>query len=257
MIPDSPFQVRLYPELDSTNEEAKRLLAQGLLQRPTILRAACQTAGRGTQGRQWFSPPGAGLYFSIIHPFDGVAWSHESNGEPDFAAVSADRLAQAPLTPLFTLAAGVACAETLASLTGLSIQLKPINDLYVEGRKLGGILTESLVSDNRCRALITGIGINVREHPEIEAGCAQEEAQRGNRPVSLQACIAPQLFNQWQPEAILEELSHSIALAVEQKYRHLATGQAQQLLVEYRRFKLPEFALPEGLEALLGALRAG
>jgi biotin-(acetyl-CoA carboxylase) ligase len=252
MVADSPFQVRLYTELDSTNEEAKRLLAQGEIQRPTILRAACQTTGRGTQGRQWFSPPGAGLYFSIVHPFETIDTAMATTNAAAYTANDStawERLSHAPLTPLFTLAAGVACAETLGTLTGLTIQLKPINDLYLENRKLGGILTESLVSDNRCRALITGIGINIREHQEIERGCTQED--RGNRPISLQTCIAPQLFNQWHPDALLEELSQSIALAVNAQYGKLAAGQAQTLLANYQRYKLPEFDLPDGIEAML------
>jgi len=234
----SPFILRHYAELDSTNEEAKRLLAQGEIIEPTILRADCQTAGKGTQGRQWFSPPGAGLYFSVVHPFTGE--------EGDLA-----RLSKIPLTPLFTLAAGVACAETLASLTGLTIQLKPINDLYMENRKLGGILTESLISENRCRALITGIGINVREHVAVQDGCRQED--RGHQPISLQACIAPQLFSQWHPDALLAELSERLAQALNERYRQLTAGQVQTLQTDYLRFKLPHTDLPDTVAALLAA----
>lgn len=248
------FEVFHYAELDSTNEEAKRLLAQGDIQRPVILRADCQTAGKGTQGRQWFSPPGAGLYFSIVHPLNGAGAELGDAGGIDLDEIDREpatlaTLSQAPLTPLFTLAGGVACAETLALLTGLTIQLKPVNDLYVEGRKLGGILTESLISENRCRALITGIGINVRDHAAIQAGCQQED--RGQRPISLQACIAPQLFNQWHPDALLEELSQTIAVAVEKQYQLLAQGQSRALLAEYLRFKLPEVDLPQAIAALI------
>jgi biotin-[acetyl-CoA-carboxylase] ligase BirA-like protein len=230
------FELRHYPELDSTNEEAKRLLAQGGIRRPLILRTDRQTAGKGTQGRQWFSPPGAGLYFSLIHSFERANdWLDSS--------------LQIPLTPLFTLAAGVACAETLATLTGLTLQLKPINDLYVEGRKLGGILTESLISENRCKALITGIGINIREHESVQTGCAQEN--RGQQPISLQACIPPQIFNQWHADALMEELCQAIAVAVDEQYQKLAQGQAPALLAAYLSYKLPQVELPEAISALM------
>jgi biotin-(acetyl-CoA carboxylase) ligase len=161
-------------------------------------------------------------------------------------------LSEIPLTPLFTLAAGVACAETVASLTGLSIQLKPINDLYVEGRKLGGILTESLISENRCKALITGIGINIREHEDIQAGCALES--RGHHPISLQRCIPQQLFDQWHPDALRKELCESIALAVDAQYQRLARGQASELLASYLQYKLPDVEMPEAVERVLASL---
>jgi biotin-(acetyl-CoA carboxylase) ligase len=252
---ESLFEIRHYAELDSTNEEAKRLLAQGEIQRPVILRTDCQTAGKGTQGRQWFSPPGAGLYFSIVHPFENTTGWRLGEGASDWLSeniTGGASIPEIPLTPLFTLAAGVACAETLASLTGLTIQLKPINDLYVEGRKLGGILTESLISENRCKALITGIGINIREHNEIQIGCDQEN--RGHQPISLQACIAPQLFNQWHADALLQELSQAIALAVNAQYQQLAQGQAQSLLAAYLTYKLPDVDLPEQVERVFLAL---
>ncbi len=277
MTPDkrtAPFTVRHYPELDSTNEESKRLLAQEDISSPLIVRADSQTAGKGTQGRQWFSPPGAGLYFSVVHSFEtGSDWLlpaihptgdapfhsmnewNESFHEADqFWSASQGQDSQSkgsiPLTPLFTLAAGVACAETVATLTGLSIQLKPINDLYVEGRKLGGILTESLISENRCKALITGIGINLREHEAVQEGCTQD--QRGHQPISLQACIAPQLFQQWHPAALMEELSQAIAMAVDEQYRRLAQGRTTELLAAYLRYKLPEIDMPDSIARLLG-----
>jgi biotin-[acetyl-CoA-carboxylase] ligase BirA-like protein len=219
------FESRYYAELDSTNEEAKRLLSQGTIVAPTMIIADRQTAGKGTQGRQWFSPSGAGLYFSIVHPF------------PDQSAQQSEHQIDIPLTPLFTLAAGVACAESLLRLTGLNVQLKPVNDLYLDGRKLGGILTESLVSDHRCKALITGIGINLREHSEIRQACADE--QRGNDPISLQTCMAPEVFNGFHPDWLIKELTETIASAVDTQYRQLIQGQTEALLDTYQRYKIP------------------
>jgi BirA family biotin operon repressor/biotin-[acetyl-CoA-carboxylase] ligase len=159
------LSVLTFDSLDSTNEEARRWLQSHTGN--VVIRARHQTAGKGTQGRRWVSPEGAGLYFSIAQAF------------------SEDQVV--PITPLLTIAAGVACVKALKSLTQLEIQLKPINDLYLEGCKLGGILVESLVNGGRCSGLITGIGINILRREEIIASCEQES--RGNQPISLQDCI--------------------------------------------------------------------
>ena len=233
-----------YDALDSTNDEAKRLLHANALNGLTVIRAECQTAGRGTQGRVWASPQRAGLYFSIVHPFMLSARNEDSNPLPDI-----------PLTPVFTLAAGIACAETLETLTGQTIQLKPINDLMVEGRKLGGILTESLISENRCRALITGIGINVFRHDDVETHCETEH--RGNHPTSLQSCLPPHLFAQWHPDALMRALCAAIPLRVDSLYHELILNVASdahplksdsptfsELLARYETFRLPDYPLP-------------
>lgn len=230
----SDFQVLRFDSLDSTNEEAKRLLSKGLLnegavQVPLIICAKAQTAGRGTQGKKWISPEGAGLYFSIVHPSE---------------ALQAD-----PLTPMLTIAAGVACATVIAELTQLRIQLKPINDLYVEGRKLGGILVESLISGGQCRGIITGIGINILKHPEIISGC--EKDARGNQPISLQEGLTPLLFSQWRPEQIAEELMLQIARQVNLEYERFRQGDTDRLLEAYMRHKIPEYPLPEAFTVAL------
>lgn len=238
MHPDD-FDILTYDELDSTNEEAKRLLAEGFITSPSLLRAVSQSAGKGTQGRRWFSPPGAGLYCTVVHPLPGETLMGQAQGD-------------IPLTPLFTLAAGVACAETIRELTGLAIQLKPINDLYVDSRKLGGILTESLISENHCKALITGIGINVFEHAEIAAGCQAED--RGNAPASLQGCIPGHLFAQWHGDAVMSELSLALAYAVTRCYRMLIEQGGSVILSEYRRYKIPELDFPPDCQSLLSTL---
>ena len=107
---------------------------------PRVLLAETQTAGRGRRGRQWQSPPGAGLYLSL-------GWVFESG----LAGLSG-----------LSLAAGLAAAETLRQAGLSQVQLKWPNDLVVDGKKLGGLLVEiSGSADGPCRAII-GLGLNVR-----------------------------------------------------------------------------------------------
>jgi biotin-(acetyl-CoA carboxylase) ligase len=232
MLPQTRFQYIELAELDSTNEEAKRLVQAEALRGPAIIRAHHQTAGRGTQGRTWHSPAGVGLYFSVVHPF--ASWVDVPP-------------ALVPVTPLFTLAAGVACAESIRELTGLEIQLKPINDLYVQRQKLGGILVESLISQNQCQALITGIGLNVFEHAAMVEACRQEG--RGNQPISLEACIPPHRFERFrqldggQGQALMRELCEGIAGNLDGFYQQLIQGQSQLILDRYTQLQLPDTEL--------------
>ena len=216
MLETLSFQFLEFDCLDSTNEEAKRLINSDAVKQVLVIRARQQTAGRGTQGRRWISPAGAGLYFSIVHPFE--------------------RLRSIPLTPVFTVAAGVGCARALQELTQLPIQLKPVNDLYVAGRKLGGILTESMISNQQCRAMITGIGINILKNPQVAEGC--EEEQRGNNPTSLEEQMNPRHFSKWSGEQIAQELQTQIAYAVHQEYQRLLNGEYSDILNDYSRYQI-------------------
>ncbi|MCH7592772.1 MAG: biotin--[acetyl-CoA-carboxylase] ligase [Planctomycetes bacterium] len=154
--------------VDSTNEEAKRLIRRGELRGSAYVLAREQTSGRGSRGRSWASPRDAGIYLSVVELPDGKAI--------------------AP-TAVFTLATGVACVEALIETAGAAVQLKPVNDLYVDGRKLGGILTETLLRGGKVEALITGVGINVhRADRDVSAG--------GAEPICLAEVIPPDRFAQ-------------------------------------------------------------
>lgn len=148
--------------VDSTNDEARRRLATGATQGPFAILAAEQTAGRGTRGRHWDSPAGGGLYLSLAMP--GGVWPlamPASRSEADTS--SATPAAAAPPVELaHTLAAGVAAVEALADVFGIAVQLKPVNDLLVDGAKLGGILVETVVRGGRTEAMVVGVGINLR-----------------------------------------------------------------------------------------------
>lgn len=135
------MQAFCFDRVDSTNDAAKRLLAEHRITADFYVVAREQTAGRGTQGRRWLSPRDAGIYLSLVRLDAGTV---------------------TPDTALHTLAAGVGCAEAIEAVTDVSVRLKAINDLIADGGKLGGILTEMHVEAGLASFLITGIGINVR-----------------------------------------------------------------------------------------------
>lgn len=132
--------VHAFATVDSTNLAARRGAEAGDPDFSLYL-ADEQTAGRGRRGRTWRSAREEGLWFSLLL-------------KPD---LSPDRLAS------ITLFAGLCLAAALREQTGLDIQLKWPNDLVVlpQGKKLGGILTETLLEENRISAVIIGIGINL------------------------------------------------------------------------------------------------
>jgi BirA family biotin operon repressor/biotin-[acetyl-CoA-carboxylase] ligase len=145
MIPaeaSHPFTIRRYGRLTSTNDTARALAAAGA-PHGTVVWARSQSAGRGRQGRTWFSPPG-NLYVSVIlRP-----------------CIPPARLAELG----FLAALGV--AEALDDVLGARrAELKWPNDVLLEGRKVAGILSEAGVAAGAPPAVILGIGINLREAP--------------------------------------------------------------------------------------------
>ena len=131
---NSDYTVTVLAEIPSTNTALKEMAAQDASIGTTLI-AARQTGGRGRLGRQFHSPEG-GLYLStLIAPTDTA-----------------------------TCRAAVAAARAIESLCDASIDVKWVNDLYLNGRKVAGILAEGvLASDGTLSAVVLGIGINVGE----------------------------------------------------------------------------------------------
>lgn len=150
LLPDRPLmedvvdlhhRVSVFDEIDSTNDEAKRLLQSEDVEDGLYLIANAQTAGRGRQGHSFYSPADTGLYVSMVRT------------DPEV-------LHPATLSKM-TLAAAVATAEAIEEAVGVSPNIKWVNDLYYRHRKVCGILTESVGwLDDRPRAVVLGIGIN-------------------------------------------------------------------------------------------------
>ncbi|MEN8136449.1 MAG: biotin--[acetyl-CoA-carboxylase] ligase [Thermodesulfobacteriota bacterium] len=105
----------------------------------TVVAAESQSEGRGRLGKSWQSPPGTGLYFSIIL-------------RPDLAPED---------LPKITLTAGLAVCLAVEKITNLALMIKWPNDLLLDGRKLGGILAETVNGHGHRTAVVLGIGLNV------------------------------------------------------------------------------------------------
>jgi len=122
----------------STNDTAKALGFRGAPEGSLVV-AEAQSAGRGRLGRDWLSPPGVGIYASL--------------------------LLRPPLPPTdlprITLTAAVSVIRALSRATGVSAGIKWPNDLMVGEKKAGGILTEMETESDQIRYLVVGLGLNV------------------------------------------------------------------------------------------------
>lgn len=123
-------------EIDSTNEILKKSRNHHI--HGTLAVAESQTQGRGRRGRQWSSPFGTGLYFSLfLKPVLPVY-----------------------VIPRLTILAGVAVAESLEKFA-IETKLKWPNDIMIGNKKIGGILSEMALEGNEIDYVILGIGLNV------------------------------------------------------------------------------------------------
>lgn len=127
----------------STNDVAARL-AELAAEEGTVVVAEAQTAGRGRLGRTWCSPPGAGLYVSIVLRPSG---DFSRNANP---------------AALLTLASGVAIAEGVRAGTGLPAEIKWPNDVMIGKRKIAGVLAEAAAQAGVLQYIILGFGVNLR-----------------------------------------------------------------------------------------------
>jgi BirA family biotin operon repressor/biotin-[acetyl-CoA-carboxylase] ligase len=139
----SGYDLREWAEIDSTNEEARRIAAAGE-KGPVWLRADHQTAGRGRRGRHWESPPGNLAATLLIAP-----------GKP------ASECAQ------LSFVTAISAADTASNFApGADIKVKWPNDVLANGKKLSGILLESTSGgDGALAYLAIGIGMNLAHFP--------------------------------------------------------------------------------------------
>jgi len=141
------WQIVVLESVDSTNEEARRRAQAGAPDR-TVIAAERQTGGRGRRGKTFFSPRGTGLYFSVLL-------------RPRMTMADA---------ALVTCRVAVAVARALEKYADEAVQIKWVNDIYIGGKKVCGILSEATsdLESGGVEYIVVGIGINVstRDFPE-------------------------------------------------------------------------------------------
>lgn len=152
--------------VDSTNAEAERRLAAGAAM-PLVILAREQTQGRGRRGRAWHSAANGNLYATFVFR---------------------PQLEPARLQD-FTLWMGLSLCELVANFSKLKPGLKWPNDLHLDGRKAGGMLTEARVDADQVRDLVFGLGLNVNgrtsDLPKEIQSSATSLAEAAGAPVDL------------------------------------------------------------------------
>ena len=194
--------VYYFAETGSTNDVAEMLAEHGAPEGATVI-ASAQSSGRGRMGRAWFSPPGAGLYVSVLCR-DGAA------------------------APFLTLAGGVAVADGIRTATGLPVQIKWPNDIVIADgpgakarRKLAGILAEASSSGDGLQHVVLGFGVNLRSAaypPEIADRATSIETELGRTP-DAGAVLAETLA---ALDALVGELSDGVTTPLLDRWRALA-----------------------------------
>jgi len=183
----------------STNDLAKKLAGYGV-DEGTVVIAETQKAGRGRLGRRWFSPMG-GLWFSVVL-------------RPKLRVSEALRL---------VFVAGLAVAETLHELYGLSVETKWPNDVLLNKRKICGILSEMNTSGGKVNSAIVGIGVNVNFDV------------RESLPKELWQAVTS-LENELHRRVRLEDLFKSLLENLEKEYDLLINGDYIRVLDDWKRY---------------------
>lgn len=141
-ISDKDVKIKFFDVIDSTSTQAKRELAEkdGKSLHKTVFVAAKQTSGRGRLGRPFYSPEESGIYLSVVY----------ANGNITKPAV-------------ITASAGVAVARALKKIYNVDAKIKWVNDVFVDGKKVCGILAEGVANfeTGMIEAAVVGIGINI------------------------------------------------------------------------------------------------
>lgn len=162
----------IYDVVDSTNNMLKRLYIDGIPDN-TLVIANEQTDGKGRYGRKFYSPAKTGLYFSLLI-------------KPDFEISSAS---------LITCITAVAICKSIESLTDKHPGIKWINDIYLDNKKIAGILTEasSGFESGNFDYIIIGIGINIttNDFPDYLSDIAGSL----NEDISKNKIVADILYN--------------------------------------------------------------
>ncbi len=207
-------EIYYYESLHSTMDKAMELALEGA-QEGTLVIAEGQTRGRGRMGRQWLSPKYEGIYFSLII-------------KPKILPQQA---------PVLTLICAVAICEAIEQQLNLSARIKWPNDILIDSRKVGGILTELSAEMDIVHAIVVGVGINVNNERKSlpYPACSLKEivAVKVNRLSLLQSLL------RFFEEEYIQFQKQGVKLILD-KWRHFSAtlGRRVKLSVGGQRLQL-------------------
>jgi BirA family biotin operon repressor/biotin-[acetyl-CoA-carboxylase] ligase len=208
------FTFLRFDSVSSTNDVARELAVSGEAEGVCVI-AREQTAGRGRQGRSWSSPPGEGLYLSLIL-------------RPQGSAVESATI---------TLAAAVAVAETLRLEFHTNADIKWPNDVLVNGRKICGILVEAAIEGNSLQYAVMGIGVNIAQRAFPQ--------QIGD--------IATSLFLETGRTVLPEEFAKAMLPRIQHWYE-TAISQAERLIARWEELSSTAHGCPVSVESPDGSV---
>lgn len=192
------LKVQVEKQVDSTNNVLKKYIAEGEKGNMVLL-AEEQTAGRGRRGRSFYSPEGTGLYMSLLL-------------HPDVTPEEG--------TMLTTLTA-VAAAKAIEKVAEDAVQIKWVNDVWMRGKKISGILTEGSASleEGKLEYVVIGIGINIYE-------------PKSGFPEEIRDVAGAVFTNHIQRENLRNRLATEFIINFMEYYK---TFPGREYLEEYRR----------------------
>jgi len=212
----SEYRAIVLDEIDSTNADAERRLANGQAT-PFVVFSRQQTGGRGRLGRVWHSAENGNLY----------------------ASYAFRPLASPASMSLFTLWMGVSICECVNALCKVSCKLKWPNDLHLDGKKVAGILTEARMDADIVRDIVLGIGLNVN-------------SQTADWPPQLRE-IATSIRQSTQGAQDINQLASALTGRIAIAYRQFLDGKHRvQLKEKWPRY---DSLLGEKITLLQGSIR--
>lgn len=234
------IKIKTVDIIDSTNDEMKRLAEKGE-DEIYLLVAEEQTKGRGTKGRSFFSPGGTGIYMSLLL-------------RPAYTVEECT---------LLTTMAAVSSARAVERVTGTRLQIKWVNDLYLDGKKVGGILTQAHLSKNvrEPEWAVVGIGINLSEpeggFPEELKGIAAGLGKKGglikNRLISEIVNEFISYYRSLTKKEFIEEYSQRLLGLNEEITVNEADKQYRGIIAGIDDMCRLKIRLADGSERLLGS----
>lgn len=139
-------KIRIYKSSESTNKTAKEMALNGY-EHGAVVIADTQTSGKGRYGKNFYSPPGKGLYMSFIFRTENLHFKNPS---------------------LITAATAVSVCKAIEAVSGKKPKIKWINDILLDDKKICGILTEAMtdLESGNIEWIVVGIGVNVNNTVE-------------------------------------------------------------------------------------------